>query len=60
MEHAYGHAVSIACAENREHAYDRRRSVLVHGDVHDANALQGADGTVKLIDPDGLRAEPGV
>src|SRR5918995_2678653 len=49
---------AIACAENRERAYDRRRSVLVHGDVHDANALQGADGTFKLIDPDGLRAEP--
>jgi streptomycin 6-kinase len=30
----------------------------VHGDVHDANALQGADGTFKLIDPDGLCAEP--
>jgi streptomycin 6-kinase len=49
---------AIACAENRERAYDRRRSVLVHGDVHDANALHGADGTFKLIDPDGLRAEP--
>jgi streptomycin 6-kinase len=48
---------AIACAENRERAYDRRRSVLVHGDVHDANALQGADGTFKLIDPDGLRAD---
>jgi streptomycin 6-kinase len=31
---------------------------LVHGDVHDANALQAEDGTFKLIDPDGLRAEP--
>jgi len=49
---------AIACAENRERAYDRRRSVLGHGDVHDANALQAADGRFKLIDPDGLRIEP--
>ena len=32
--------------------------MLVHGDIHDANALVGADGTFKLIDPNGLRAEP--
>jgi streptomycin 6-kinase len=31
--------------------------VLVHGDVHDLNVLQAADGTFKLIDPGGLRAE---
>jgi streptomycin 6-kinase len=49
---------AIACAGRRERAHDRRRSVLVHGDVHDANALQAADGTFKLIDPDGVRAEP--
>ncbi|MFP3907093.1 MAG: aminoglycoside phosphotransferase family protein [Acidimicrobiales bacterium] len=49
---------AIACAERRERAHDRRRSVLVHGDIHDANALQAADGTFKLIDPNGLRAEP--
>jgi streptomycin 6-kinase len=49
---------AIACAANRERAHDRRRCVLVHGDVHDANALQDVDGTFKLIDPDGLRAEP--
>jgi streptomycin 6-kinase len=30
----------------------------VHGDVHDLNALQTAEGTFKLIDPVGLRAEP--
>ena len=49
---------AIACAERRVHAHDDRRAVLVHGDVHDANALLAADGTFKLIDPDGLRAEP--
>jgi streptomycin 6-kinase len=31
----------------------------VHGDVHDGNALAAPDGTTfKLVDPDGLRAEP--
>ena len=32
-------------------------AVLVHGDIHDLNALQAADGTFKLVDPGGLRAE---
>src|SRR6266487_2546185 len=32
--------------------------VLLHGDVHEANALQTEGGTFKLIDPEGLRAEP--
>jgi streptomycin 6-kinase len=49
---------AIACAERRRHAHDDRLAVLVHGDIHDANALVAADGTFKLIDPDGLRAEP--
>ena len=31
--------------------------MLVHGDVHEWNALQGRDG-FKLVDPDGLLAEP--
>jgi streptomycin 6-kinase len=30
----------------------------VHGDIHDANALGAAPETFKLIDPNGLRAEP--
>jgi streptomycin 6-kinase len=51
-------ADAVGCAERRERAFDRRRSVLVHGDVHEANALQAVDGRFKLIDPDGLRAEP--
>jgi streptomycin 6-kinase len=42
----------------RRRAHDDRRAVLVHGDVHDLNALQAADGTFKLVDPAGLRAEP--
>ena len=49
---------ALACAERRCRAHDDRRAVLVHGDVHEYNALQAADGTFKLIDPDGLRAEP--
>jgi streptomycin 6-kinase len=49
---------AVECAVRRERAYDRRTSVLVHGDVHEANALQAEGGTFKLIDPDGLRAEP--
>jgi streptomycin 6-kinase len=31
--------------------------VLVHGDVHQWNALRSGDG-FKLVDPDGLLAEP--
>ena len=35
---------------------DDERAVLVHGDVHQWNALEAADG-FKLVDPDGLLAE---
>jgi streptomycin 6-kinase len=49
---------AVACAERRRLAHDDRRAVLVHGDVHDANALLAPDGTFKLVDPGGLRAEP--
>lgn len=49
---------AVECAVRRERAHHRRTSVLVHGDVHEANALQTQDGNFKLIDPDGLRAEP--
>jgi streptomycin 6-kinase len=54
--HAVDHAV--ACAERRVAAHDDERAVLVHGDVHQWNALDAGDGTFKLIDPDGLLAEP--
>ena len=50
VEHA------LACAERRIAAHDDERSVLVHGDVHEWNALQAIDG-FKLVDPDGLLAE---
>lgn len=49
---------ALACTDRRRLAHDDERSVLVHGDVHDGNALLADDGTYKLIDPDGVRAEP--
>jgi streptomycin 6-kinase len=47
---------ALACAVRRGQAHRDERSVLVHGDVHQLNALQH-DGGFKLIDPDGLLAE---
>jgi streptomycin 6-kinase len=49
--------LAVAAARSREAAHDPRRAVLVHGDVHQWNALSWADG-FKLVDPDGLIAEP--
>jgi streptomycin 6-kinase len=49
---------ALDCIERRRRAHDDEHAVLVHGDVHELNALQAADGAFKLIDPDGLRAEP--
>lgn len=53
-ERAVGYA--LACAAQRIDAYDDERAVLVHGDVHQWNALQ-AGGGYQLVDPDGLLAE---
>jgi streptomycin 6-kinase len=47
---------ALACADRREAAHDPARAVLVHGDVHQWNALRSRDG-FKLVDPDGLVAE---
>lgn len=47
---------ALACAARRISAHDDERAVLVHGDVHQWNALQGEVG-FKLVDPDGLLAE---
>jgi streptomycin 6-kinase len=49
-------AYARSCAEERARAHDDDRAVLVHGDVHQWNALRGTDG-YKLVDPDGLLAE---
>jgi len=48
---------ALDCAESRRRAHRDADAVLVHGDVHDLNALQASDGLFKLIDPVGLRAE---
>lgn len=53
-ERAIEHA--LACARRRLEAHDDERTVLVHGDVHQWNAL-AAGAEFKLIDPDGLLAE---
>jgi streptomycin 6-kinase len=55
-ERAVAHAV--ACAERRIAAHDDERAVLVHGDVHQWNALEDVEaGGFKLVDPDGLLAD---
>jgi streptomycin 6-kinase len=53
-ERAVDHA--LACARRRIDAHDDARAVLVHGDVHQWNALEAGEG-FKLVDPDGLLAE---
>jgi streptomycin 6-kinase len=53
-ERAIDHA--LASAARRIAAHDDERAVLVHGDVHEWNALQAGDG-FKLVDPDGLLVE---
>ncbi|GAA3513857.1 aminoglycoside phosphotransferase family protein [Actinocatenispora rupis] len=51
-------ADALECMDRRRRAHDDRTAVLVHGDVHEMNALQADDGSYKLVDPAGLRAEP--
>jgi streptomycin 6-kinase len=53
-ERAVDHALS--CAARRILAHDDEKAVLVHGDIHQWNALKSGDG-FKLVDPDGLLAE---
>jgi streptomycin 6-kinase len=48
---------ALACAARRADAHLDERAVLVHGDVHQWNALEASSG-FKLVDPDGLLAEP--
>jgi streptomycin 6-kinase len=48
---------ALACAAQRVDAHDDERAVLVHGDVHQWNALQAGGGGFRLVDPDGLLAE---
>ncbi len=49
-------AHALECAERRRAAHDDATAVLVHGDVHQWNALEADEG-FKLVDPDGLLAE---
>jgi streptomycin 6-kinase len=51
-------ADAIGCAERRAAAHDDARAVLCHGDLHELNALQSDDGAFRLIDPEGVVAEP--
>ena len=51
-------ADAIACAQRRVAAHDEWSAVLCHGDLHELNALQTDDGTFRLIDPEGVMAEP--
>jgi streptomycin 6-kinase len=50
-------ADALSCLERRIAAHDDQRAVLVHGDVHQWNALQADGDGFKLVDPDGLVAE---
>jgi streptomycin 6-kinase len=55
--------LAVRCAAAREAASDPGRAVLVHGDVHDFNALQvpgpaAAGAGFRLVDPGGLISEP--
>ena len=47
---------ALACAGRRGEAHRDQTAVLVHGDVHQWNALESGQG-FKLVDPDGLLAE---
>jgi streptomycin 6-kinase len=49
---------ALACAERRRRAHRGEKAVLVHGDVHQWNALEAGAGAYKLVDPDGLLVEP--
>lgn len=49
---------AVAAAESRRRAWDPDRAGLAHGDIHQWNALRAGTGAFKLVDPDGLLAEP--
>jgi streptomycin 6-kinase len=48
---------ALAAGESRRRAHTPGRAVLVHGDIHQWNAMRAGDG-FKLVDPDGYVAEP--
>jgi streptomycin 6-kinase len=48
---------ALAAGRSRRRAHTPGRAVLVHGDIHQWNAMRAGDG-FKLVDPDGYVAEP--
>jgi streptomycin 6-kinase len=48
---------ALVAGESRRRAHSPARAVLVHGDIHQWNAMRAGDG-FKLVDPDGYVAEP--
>ena len=50
--------LATAFAAERAAAFDPASAVLVHGDAHRWNTLEAAEGTFKLVDPEGLVSEP--
>jgi streptomycin 6-kinase len=50
---------ALTYCERRAAAFDPAKAVLVHGDAHGWNTLDAGSGTFKLVDPEGLRSEPG-
>ena len=57
-ERVVDHAVQLA--DRRASAFSPERAVLVHGDGHAWNTLESRNGAsrFRLVDPDGLYAEP--
>ncbi len=51
-------ADAITSAERRAAAHDDARAVLCHGDLHELNALRAEEGGFRLVDPEGVVAEP--
>jgi streptomycin 6-kinase len=49
---------ALGCCAERASAFDPSQAVLVHADAHGWNTLEAGDGGFKLVDPEGLRAEP--
>ncbi|MFL5296449.1 MAG: aminoglycoside phosphotransferase family protein [Phenylobacterium sp.] len=45
-------------AERRRRAFDPATAVLAHGDAHQWNTLLAPSGGFRLVDPDGVLAEP--
>jgi streptomycin 6-kinase len=48
---------ALRFAADRAAAFDPETAVLAHGDAQSFNTLRAADGSFRLVDPDGLHAE---